>query len=338
MSKNPWGSLIDSVTASQTKAAMVTIYNMQGNTAAAAAIQTKSDLEFALDFLPANRAKALAELGAGRKFVMDGPCCFAAGTKVSTPQGDRVIDQLKVGDIVWSKPEKGGKPFAARILATHVRNDQPIYRLKLKSVSGGESTKSEILLVTPGHPFYVPAKNGFVPVIDLKSGDRLQSLADGASENTSSEVESLELYASEGTTYNLTVDVGHTFCVGNLKTWVHNTGPCALPEQGGLNGGKATASTVGSTAQNGEAATGLLSTQLAKDAKSYLTDIQSLTGRQFTPQQLELLKADLRENNYSRLSKEEVKLNRAEFDSKLPGLRVEWEKKHGRELAERNVH
>lgn len=39
-------------------------------------------------------------------------------------------------------------------------------------------------------------------------------------------MESLELYASEGTTYNLTVDVGHTFYVGNLKTWVHNTGPC----------------------------------------------------------------------------------------------------------------
>ncbi|WP_204903107.1 hypothetical protein, partial [Pseudomonas syringae] len=26
------------------------------------------------------------------------------------------------------------------------------------------------------------------------------------------------------------VDVGHTFYVGELKTWVHNTGPCDLPE------------------------------------------------------------------------------------------------------------
>ncbi|WP_235864997.1 hypothetical protein [Pseudomonas frederiksbergensis] len=95
------------------------------------------------------------------------------------------------------------------------------------------------------------------------------------------------------------------------------------------DGAKATASTAGSAAQNGESATGLLSTQLAKDAKSYLTDIQSLTGRQFTPQQLELLKADLQENSYSRLSKEEVKLNRAEFDSKLPSLRREWEKNTG---------
>jgi filamentous hemagglutinin len=54
-----------------------------------------------------------------------------------------------------------------------------------------------------------------------------------------------------------------------------------------------------------------------------------LTGRQFTPKQLELLKADLRENNYSRLSREEVKLNRAEFNDKLPSLRAEWEKNTG---------
>ncbi|RMP82444.1 putative Filamentous hemagglutinin, intein-containing, partial [Pseudomonas syringae pv. actinidiae] len=230
LSKNPWGSFMNSVEASQTKEAMATIYDMQGNTAASAAIRAKSDLEFALNFLPANRAKTLAELGAGRKFVMDGPCCFAAGTMVSTPDGERAIDTLKVGDIVWSKPEGGGKPFAAAILATHIRTDQPIYRLKLKGKQEDGKAEDETLLVTPGHPFYVPAQHGFVPVIDLKPGDRLQSLADGASENTSSEVESLELYLPVGKTYNLTVDVGHTFYVGKLKTWVHNTGPCQLPD------------------------------------------------------------------------------------------------------------
>lgn len=104
----------------------------------------------------------------------------------------------------------------------------PIYRLKLKGATEKRNTG--------GHPFYVPAKNGFVPVIDLKPGDRLQSLSDGATENTSSEVESLELYAPAGKTYNLTVDIGHTFYVGKLKTWVHNTGPCALPERGGVEG------------------------------------------------------------------------------------------------------
>lgn len=182
--------------------------------------------------------------------VTKGPCCFAAGTKVSTPQGDRVIESLKVGDVVWSKPENGGKPFAAAILATHQRSDQPIYRLKLKSVRGAGAAEGETLLVTPSHPFYVPAKRDFIPVKDLEPGDLLQSLADGDTENTSSEVESLELYLPEGKTYNLTVDVGHTFYVGELKTWVHNTGPCDLPPDyfaGGAKGAGEVASIGGKT-------------------------------------------------------------------------------------------
>lgn len=230
LSKDPLGSFVSIAEASQTQEAMATLYDMQGNSAASAAIRAQSATEFALNFLPTNRAKAVAELSLGRKLGSEGPCCFTAGTMVSTPDGDRAIDTLKVGDIVWSKPERGGKPFAAAILATHVRTDQPIYRLKLKSVRQDGEVENETLLVTPGHPFYVAAQRDFVPVIDLKPGDRLQSLDDGASENTSSEVESLELYLPEGKTYNLTVDVGHTFYVGKFKTWVHNTGPCVLPE------------------------------------------------------------------------------------------------------------
>lgn len=250
LTKHPVDSLMSSVEASQTKMALASLYDMQGNTAASAAIRAQSDVEFALNFLPVNRAKTLAELGAAGKQANGlsitralaenkGPCCFAAGTKVSTPQGDRTIESLKVGDVVWSKPEKGGKPFAATILATHQRSDQPIYRLKLKNVRGDGKAEGETLMVTPSHPFYVPAKRDFIPVINLKPGDLLQSLADGDTENTSSEVESLELYLPDGKTYNLTVDVGHTFYVGNLKTWVHNTGPCDLPADyfaGGVKG------------------------------------------------------------------------------------------------------
>lgn len=171
-------------------------------------------------------AKTADELYIERLLTEKGPCCFAAGTKVSTPNGDRTIESF----VVWSKPEKGGKPFAAKILATHQRSDQPIYRLQLKNLRADGTAQGETLLVTPSHPFYVPAKRDFVPVIDLQAGDLLQSLADGDSEGTSSQVESLELYLPVGKTYNLTLDVGHTFYVGELKTWVHNTGPCDLPE------------------------------------------------------------------------------------------------------------
>ncbi|WP_350613805.1 HNH endonuclease [Pseudomonas sp. HY7a-MNA-CIBAN-0227] len=154
------------------------------------------------------------------------PCCFAAGTMVATPDGERAIDALKVGDIVWTKPEEGGEPFASKVSATHIRTDQPIYQLTLvKNGAAGEGT-TETLQVTPGHPFYVPARKGFVPLIELKPGDQLQSLGDGATQDASISVVSIKLLQSQGKTYNLTVDIGHTFYVGKLSTWVHNTGPC----------------------------------------------------------------------------------------------------------------
>ncbi|WP_236473386.1 hypothetical protein, partial [Pseudomonas syringae] len=77
-----WGSFMNSVEASQTKEAMATIYDMQGNTAASAAIRAKSDLEFALNFLPANRAKTLAELGGGAKALV-------SAEKAALPAGYR---------------------------------------------------------------------------------------------------------------------------------------------------------------------------------------------------------------------------------------------------------
>lgn len=147
---------------------------------------------------------------------------------VATPSGAKAIETLKVGDTVWSKPENGGEPFAAAILATHKRSDQPIYKLRLTSIRKDGAAESETLLVTPSHPFYVPAKHDFIPVIDLEAGDLLQSLGDGSSENVSTRVTSLELFQPQGKTYNLTVDIGHTFYVGKLKTWVHNTGPCPI--------------------------------------------------------------------------------------------------------------
>ncbi|MDU9393744.1 polymorphic toxin-type HINT domain-containing protein [Pseudomonas sp. zfem002] len=191
---------------------------------------------FATSLVAAGRAgkisaSALAEFKAQQEAAwkgLDGPCCFAAGTLVATPTGDRAIETLKVGDIVWSKPEHGGEPFAAAILQTHERNDQPIYKLTLENTRADGEVKQETLFVTPSHPFYVPAQREFVPMIQLRTGDLLQSLGDGASENTSSRVASVELYQPIGRTYNLTVDIGHTFYVGELKTWVHNTGPCDI--------------------------------------------------------------------------------------------------------------
>ncbi|WP_256351861.1 Hint domain-containing protein [Pseudomonas yamanorum] len=185
-------------------------------------------------------------------------------------------------------------------MATHQRTDQPIYRLKLKSVRADGKAEGETLLVTPGHPFYVPAKRDFISVIDLKPGDLLQSLADGDTDNTSSEVESLELYLPVGETYNLTVDVGHTFYVGDLKTWVHNTGPCALPE--GYFGAKEVAGTATTGGTKAAATEGTFPDEVFTGKKPHQTTpgIGSVTQERYNPATGKLEESVIEYDQYGR--------------------------------------
>ena len=223
------------------------------------------------------------------------PCCFAAGTLVATPDGLRAIESLKVGDIVWSKPEGGGEPFAAAVTATHTRTDQPIYKLVLKKDG---ATAPETLEVTPGHPFYVPAQKGFFPVIDLKSGDRLQSLGDGVGDGSSITVESITLYQPQGLTYNLTVDLGHTFYVGTLGTWVHNIGPCASCSNGSCSiHAAAPEGGAKGPGQTGGAVTSGTTLDLFSATRG--KDLSKLTNQQVGDLGEDISKVFLRDNNHT---------------------------------------
>ncbi len=149
-----------------------------------------------------------------RAVPSEGPCCFAPGTLVSTEEGDRPIETIQVGDRVWTRMEDGsGEAFLAPVTATHIRDDRPILRLTVEQVAlpGEETaqTRTEDLLVTPGHPFYVSGR-GFVSVEELQVGDELVSLA----KQTRLRMRALRLESPKGTTYNLTVEMGHTFFVG----------------------------------------------------------------------------------------------------------------------------
>ena len=149
-----------------------------------------------------------------RAVPSEGPCCFAPGTLVSTEEGDRSIETIQVGERVWTRMEDGsGEAFLAPVTATHIRDDRPILRLTVEQVAlpGEETaqTRTEDLLVTPGHPFYVSGR-GFVSVEELQVGDELVSLAT----QTRLRMRAPRLESRQGTTYNLTVETGHTFFVG----------------------------------------------------------------------------------------------------------------------------
>src|SRR5256885_6091469 len=67
-----------------------------------------------------------------------------------------------------------GEAFLAPVTATHIRDDRPILRLTVEQVAlpGEETaqTRTEDLLVTPGHPFYVSGR-GFVSVEELQRSE-----------------------------------------------------------------------------------------------------------------------------------------------------------------------
>ena len=105
--------------------------------------------------------------------VLVGGCtaCLEAGTLIATPQGDRAIETLQVGDTVWAWNLAQGQPVARRVaaIAHHVR-----WRVPRLAVAGGAP-----LAVTAEHPVFVVGE-GFVPAALVRPGATLLAWRGGA--------------------------------------------------------------------------------------------------------------------------------------------------------------
>ncbi len=144
--------------------------------------------------------------------------CFTAGTLVLTNEGLKPIEDIKIGDYVWSENpityEKGLK----RVVNTFVHNKN-----KLIHIYAGNT----LIETTETHPFWIEGK-GWTAAGKIKAGDilRLQS-----GKNISvSKVEAINL-DSIVKVYNFEVEDWHTYYVSDEGVLVHNT--CAetnLPE------------------------------------------------------------------------------------------------------------
>ncbi len=86
--------------------------------------------------------------------------CFVEGTPVSTPYGDKPINQLVPGDQIWGYDHNENKVVLSTVLDTMYRN------------SGTIVTKWG---ATPNHPFYVKGE-GYRPLGDLIEGDELYAI------------------------------------------------------------------------------------------------------------------------------------------------------------------
>lgn len=90
------------------------------------------------------------------------PICLARGTRIATPSGDAAVEDLRVGDVVWTGDERGGR-IAAPLLAvgsTPVPPTHEVVRLLLDDGRG--------VLVSPGHPTADGRRIG-----ELRAGDAL---------------------------------------------------------------------------------------------------------------------------------------------------------------------
>lgn len=140
--------------------------------------------------------------------------CFVRGTRVGTPRGPRPIDELEVGDSVWSWDVER-RAAVERAVGRVLRSERhEIFRIR-----AGEHS---ITGVTPEHPIYEAGARRFAPSIELSLRSRLLAWPfDGAP--TLVDVGSIERLPAKGATevWDLTIEgPEHDFFAEGLL--VHN--------------------------------------------------------------------------------------------------------------------
>ena len=138
--------------------------------------------------------------------------CFAAGTPVLTPDGEKPIEEIKVGDHVLSRNEHNvdGEVEPKLVEETFERHGETVSL----HVAG------QIICTTNEHLFYV-REQGWTPASELRAGDIL------ATDNGQwKQVEKTVPTGESETVYNFRVADHHTYFVGSeswgFAVWTHN--------------------------------------------------------------------------------------------------------------------
>ena len=134
--------------------------------------------------------------------------CFLEGTKVLTEDGLRNIEDINLGDRVYSlNPD------------TNERELKEVTRL-IRSVTTEVyeiTIGDEVVKTTPRHEFYIVDK-GWIRAHELEVGDVLVSTTEGEMK-----INKIEHYFVEETpTYNITVDDNHNYLITEYRVLVHN--------------------------------------------------------------------------------------------------------------------
>lgn len=142
---------------------------------------------------------------------------FLPETLVSTDDGLVNIENINIGDYVWSFDEVSSDRSLQEVVHLISSN-------KLQFLVDIELNSGEIITSTREHPFYLENEQKWVLAGDLQIGQTLYN-----SNQEVVKVRNVRSYVEEAQVYNLTVDNTHTYYVGETRVLTHNMGPCERP-------------------------------------------------------------------------------------------------------------
>jgi serpin B len=138
--------------------------------------------------------------------------CFAAGTPVMTPEGEKRIEELQAGDYVLARDEHNLEgPVEPRMIERTLHGEANIVELQV----GGQSIRTTEL-----HPFFVRGR-GWISAGEIKVEDRLST-----NHGDWIEVEKVLHTEKSEAVFNLRVAGHRTYFIGSrdwkFGVWVHN--------------------------------------------------------------------------------------------------------------------
>ncbi|MGN0495921.1 MAG: polymorphic toxin-type HINT domain-containing protein, partial [Lachnospiraceae bacterium] len=136
--------------------------------------------------------------------------CFTGDTLVSTEYGLRPIEDIQVGDYVWSENTETGEKELKKVLSVSVTETTVLVHVYTED--GTEINTTE------NHPFFVEGK-GWCAAAELEHGDVLHT-QDGSIEIVSDVI--IEQLDEAVKVYNLEIEDSHTYYVSNNGILVHN--------------------------------------------------------------------------------------------------------------------
>ncbi|MBZ0136285.1 MAG: hypothetical protein K8I27_07930 [Planctomycetes bacterium] len=150
--------------------------------------------------------------------------CFVEGTEIAVQDEDggicaKNIEEIEVGDLVWSRDEESGEEGFKPVVTLFVNTTDTLTHLSYTTGSLGNETT---ITGTPGHPFWSVDQGDWVGMHELRPGETLQLAGGQTATATNVRTEHLAIPV---TVYNFEVADWHTYHVGTAETgwvWVHN--------------------------------------------------------------------------------------------------------------------